>query len=125
MLTFAFQTNANRFYYLDDIFVTHRNSPSVGLLQNSNFGNSTTSITGWILSCNSTCNGSGARIVNGSACTVSYGYCLRVNCYGNQSVVFLSQSFSSITNESYRISFWLRTEGNGTSAETKFNVTLT
>ena len=123
-LEFAFRTNQYRYYYLDDISVININTSSVELLRNADFRDSNSLFTGWMLSCDNTCNGTGARIVFNGMCRMSYGYCVEVNCYSNQAVIFLSQTISSVINQTYIITFWLRTNGTSASDQTKFDVTF-
>jgi hypothetical protein len=121
ILQFGFTTNLGSDYFLDTVSVTDASAPSIELLNNPSFDNSTTALNGWVVWCNSTCSaGAGAQVLFGTNCYLSIGNCFMADCpdTGLGAVVFLGQSFSAIIGDTYTISFRLRLAygGGGTSA---------
>jgi hypothetical protein len=118
ILTFAFVTDLGNSYFLDTVSVTKVTAPSVELLQNLSFENSTTQLNGWVLWCNSTCSpGAGGQVTYGTNCYLATGNCFLADCPGagnGGAMVFLGQSFSATVVDTYTISFRLHMGyGNG------------
>ena len=66
-LLFGFQLDGSNSFYLDNVSVIDTTLSSSELLSNPNFENSTTTVTGWILSCEATsCGHEADRITNNS-----------------------------------------------------------
>jgi hypothetical protein len=120
MFGFMGDGSGQRIWYLDDVSVVDVIAPSIQLLRNPNFDNSTTALTGWTQYCTSTCTGAtstGGQVTTG-------GNCLSTNCYmdychGGMDIDFLSQSFVTILGHVYTISFWIIDFGSGGSGATK------
>ena len=97
--------------YLDSVSVVDVSLPSVQLLSNPSFENSTLEPVGWVMWCTSSCVGAddGGQIIV-SGCQASSGN----NCYRSQCDTgydFLGQSFSATINTTYTISFWYHKTG--------------
>ncbi len=102
----------NDYNYLDSVSVVDNSAPSIELLANAGFDNSTSSPpTGWTTWCTSACGG-GAGQVNTTNCRS--GNCYVDHCQTGYD--YLIQSFSATIGHSYRISFWLQKTGGGNSA---------
>ncbi len=105
--TIVFGIHGNLFLslYLDDISVIDNANPSIQLIKNSGFENSTTSLIGWNLWCSSSC-GSGTQggLISSSNCRSSNN-CFKDEC-DNSGTDFLAQSFPTIVNHIYTISFY-------------------
>jgi hypothetical protein len=110
------------------VSVTRISAPSIQLLQNPNFENSTTMLNGWVVWCNWTCTaGAGAQATWGTNCYLSAGNCFLADCpdTGSGAVVFLGQSFSAIVGATYMISFELRMAYGGISSSvTQFTMAI-
>jgi hypothetical protein len=116
-LIFGFMTEPARFYYLDDVSAVDVNAPSIQLLNNPSFENSTTVLNGWMLWCSTSCNlGSGTILYSGSNCHLSTGTYVELNCGAPNVISFLGQSFSAVIGHTYTISYWLLAEGGGVGA---------
>jgi hypothetical protein len=124
ILTFAFVTDLYNNYFLDTVSVTEVTAPSIQLLNNPSFENSTTLPNGWVLWCNSTCNvGAGGLVTYGTNCYLNIDNCFLADCpYGSGgAMVFLGQSFPATIGSTYTISFRLyMAYGNGGSTNTEF-----
>ncbi|CAF0901721.1 unnamed protein product [Adineta steineri] len=106
-ISFGVNGNTQNCIFLDDISVTDITNPSMELLTNPGFENSTTTLTGWNAWCASTCGGSSAgHIVSGSDCRSSSN-CYRGQC-SSSGTDYLIQSFTTTLNHVYTISFWQR-----------------
>ncbi|CAF5145748.1 unnamed protein product [Rotaria magnacalcarata] len=125
ILIFSFTTNLNSNYFLDAVSVTLITLPSVQLLENPSFENSTTKATDWLVWCAYTCTGgAGAQVTWGTNCYLSIGNCFLVDCpdTGSGAIVYLGQSFSATIGSTYKIDFWLRMAyGGGSTSSTLFN----
>ncbi|CAF1948315.1 unnamed protein product, partial [Rotaria magnacalcarata] len=125
ILIFSFTTDLNSNYFLGDVSVTLISSPSIQLLANPNFDNSTTIATDWLVWCAYTCTGgAGAQVTWGTNCYLSIGNCFLVDCpdTGSGAIVYLGQSFSATIGSTYKIDFWLRIAyGGGSTSSTLFN----
>jgi hypothetical protein len=115
-LSFAFTNGPGSDTYLDDVSIVDNNAPSVELLDNGSFENSTsTPPTDWVTWCSSTCSsGSTVSILSNSSCYLSSGNCYANHCYNGPD--FLAQSFSATIGHSYTISFWWQQTGGGLAA---------
>ncbi|CAF2080119.1 unnamed protein product [Rotaria magnacalcarata] len=125
ILIFSFTTDLNSNYFLGDVSVTLISSPSIQLLANPNFDNSTTIATDWLVWCAYTCTGgAGAQVTWGTNCYLSIGNCFLVDCpdTGSGAIVYLGQSFSATIGSTYKIDFWLRIAyGGGSTSSTLFH----
>lgn len=117
---FGFQNENNRKYYLDTVSIVDSSAPSIQLLKNPGFENSTTIATDWVQWCTSTCGGFSGNVTFGTNCYLSTGNCFVDNCYATSGIDFLGQSFPTIAGHRYSISFWLILGGGGTTAANKF-----
>jgi hypothetical protein len=112
VLYFGIQTVTGDYHYFDDVSVVDVTAPSVQLLQNPSFDNSTMQPTGWDEWCVSTCNTTGGNapglIVTGSSICHSSPYkCLQTECGpAGVGIYFIGQSFPAIIGHMYTISFW-------------------
>jgi hypothetical protein len=107
ILIFGFSITSTGYNYLDDVSVVDSSAPSIELLNNPSFENSTLNITGWTTWCGNTtqCGGGGGfpgRIITNSSC--HSGYCYFDRCRTNYD--YLSQSFNATIGTVYTISFW-------------------
>jgi hypothetical protein len=106
ILIFGFSITSTGYNYLDDVSVVDSSAPSIELLNNPSFENSTTNITGWTTWCgNASCTTSGGfpgRILTNSSC--HSGSCYFDRCRTNYD--YLSQSFTATVGTVYTISFW-------------------
>jgi hypothetical protein len=92
--------------YLDSVSVVDNSAPSIQLLTNPGFDNSTSSPIGWATWCQSACV-SGAGQLNTSSCYS--GNCYVDHCQNNYD--YVAQSFSATIGHIYKISFWLMQKG--------------
>ena len=118
-LSFGFQNENNREYYLDQVSVINVNNLGVELLSNGNFENSTSNVTDWNQLCTSFCGG-----FPGALSTVNCfsGNCFRDQCRASAGIDFLQQSFSTVIGQTYTISFMLILSGSGTTTSNRFYV---
>jgi hypothetical protein len=120
-LVFGFSSGLSGYSYLDDVSVVDNSAPSIQLLRNPSFENSTSTLTGWTTWCAtaSVC-GSGfpGTIINNSSC--HSGNCYIDHCH-QPSYDYLLQSFSATIGHTYTISFWLQQTGTTTI---KFSATV-
>ncbi len=117
-LLFGFETDGTHTFYLDTVSVVDNSMPSIELLSNPNFENSTINATDWIEPCETTCT---SQIVSGSQCSRSSGNCFMAFCtVDNYSISFLSQSFMATIGHTYTISFMLNLAGNSSTGITSF-----
>ena len=102
---------ASETVYLDDVSVTDKIAPSIQLLNNPSFENSTSTVTGWVMWCTSSCqtSGDGGTIINTGCHTGSGNNCYTNHCKNGYD--FLGQTFSTIVGHNYTISFWLHKTG--------------
>ncbi len=120
MFGFMGDGSGQRIWFLDDVSVVDVIAPSMQLLQNPSFDNSTTSLTGWTQYCTDTCTGgssTGGQVATGANCTSTN--CYMDHCYGGPEIDFLSQSFVTTSGHVYTISFWIIDFGSGGNAQTK------
>ncbi len=117
ILSFAFTNGPGSDTYLDDVSIVDNSAPSVQLLDNGSFENSTSMPpTGWVTWCSSMCSGGGSivSILSNCSCCLSSGNCYANHCYHGPD--FLAQSFSATIGNSYTISFWWQQTGGGLAA---------
>jgi hypothetical protein len=120
LLVFAFANGGSDYTYLDSVSVVDNNAPSIQLLNNPGFENSTSNITGWTSWCSTTANcgaGNTGQILANSTCYS--GNCYMDHC--QNSYDFLAQSFLAKMGDTYTISFWLQQVGTSTL---KFNANI-
>jgi hypothetical protein len=92
--------------YLDSVSVVDSSAPSIQLLDNSGFDNSSSIAYGWTTWCQSAC-GSGSGAVTSS-------FCYSGNCYVDHcqnQYDYIAQSFSATIGHIYTISFRLKQTG--------------
>ena len=109
-LTLSFAVHggpASEATYLDNVSVVDTSAPSVQLLRNPSFENSTLAPTGWSSWCSSSCTktGDGHSITNSGCQPLSGIYCIISQCKDGYN--YLGQSFSAIIGRTYSISFWV------------------
>ncbi len=114
-LIFGFSfTGATGYNYLDDVSVVDNSAPSIQLLNNPSFENSTTNLTGWTTWCGNVtyCGGTNfpGQVLANSSC--HSGNCYYDHCKNNYD--YLSQSFPATIGDNYTISFWFQQLGTGT-----------
>lgn len=114
ILSFGFRGTATTTNYLDGISVVDVIAPSVELLRNPSFENSSSTATGWTTWCHASCTGSSdqGRVTNTGCRTGSGNNCYEANC--EVGIDFLAQAFTAIVGHVYTISFWLHQNGNST-----------
>ena len=102
-LMFAVDGYTTVYIAVDDVSIVDTANPSVQLLENPSFENSTSVATGWNIWCSETCVNGGAGTIITSGCRTSN--CYRSYCAGGGKD-YLLQSFSTIISHIYTISFW-------------------
>ncbi|CAF0998882.1 unnamed protein product [Rotaria sordida] len=114
-ILFGFQTDGTNSFYLDTVSVVDSTLSSPQLLTNPNFENSTTTPTGWTVSCEATtCGLSAANIANSSQC--SSGYCFESFCTsGRTALIFLSQTFATTSGNLHTVTYMLKRTNIGSS----------
>jgi hypothetical protein len=125
MFGFVSDVSGQRLWFLDDVSIVDVLTPSIQLLQNPSFDNSTSALTGWTQYCTSTCpSGStnAGKVATGSNCTSTN--CYMDHCYGGAAIDFLSQTISTTIGHVYTISFWIIDYGTGPNGATKAYVDL-
>ena len=109
-LVFWFETEGAHAYYLDAVSVVDLNAPTIELLSNPGFENSTVNASNWIQSCETPC---AREVISGSECFRTSGNCFMVTCPDeNSSISFLSQPFLATIGNTYTISFMLNHQSN-------------
>ena len=114
LLVFGFQKGSSGNVFLDDVSAVNINQPSVELLQNPSFQNSTVvPPTGWISWCRSSCTGGATEggVVITSGCHGGGGS----NCYQGACTtgyLLLGQEFSTTVGNMYMITFWAQITGS-------------
>ncbi len=123
MFGFICDPSGDQYWFLDNVSVVDVTAPSVDLLQNPSFDNSTSTLTGWTQSCTSTCSsGNAGQVTSGSNCTSTN--CYVDHCYGSGAIDFLNQTFSTTVGHVYTISFWIRDFGSDSNASSKAYVDI-
>jgi hypothetical protein len=99
--------------YLDDVSVVDNSAPSIQLLNNPSFENSTSTVAGWVIWCTSSCisSGDGGQITTSGCHSGSGSNCYMDHC--NAGYDFLGQSFPATVGHNYTISFWLYKNSGG------------
>lgn len=126
-MSFAFLCDGSgqRYWYLDDVSVVDTANPSIELLQNPSFENSSSTLIGWIQSCTNTCP---SPSLNGGKATSSgncySGSCYVDHCYGSGATDYLSQTFMATVGHIYTISFRIYDYGTGPNGATKAYVNV-
>ncbi|CAF1522362.1 unnamed protein product [Adineta ricciae] len=109
-LRFIFDGGPADCSYLDNISITDNNAPSVQLLSNPSFENSTSSPVGWNVANSSTCqSGTQGQVITSGCQTSSGNNCFKAYCVRGYEYLF--QSFNAIIGDFYTISFWLEQTG--------------
>ncbi len=107
-LIFGFSVTSTSYNYLDDVSVFDNSAPSIQLLNNPSFENSTTNLIGWTTWCgnSTTCSTGfpGQVLANISSC--HSGNCYYDHCRTGYD--YLSQSFPATIGDNYTISFWFQ-----------------
>ena len=103
MLLFGFDAANNVYIAMDDISVVNTANPSVQLLVNPSFENSSSSAIGWTSACMGSCSGGSQAAVITSGCRT--GNCIRSLCYGG-GVDYIGQIFPATVSQIYNITFW-------------------
>ncbi|CAF1044375.1 unnamed protein product [Adineta ricciae] len=109
-LTFGFTNGGADTNYLDTVSVVNVNIPSIELIQNPDFENSTVALNGWTTWCTSGCGSGNEGQVSTSSC--HSGNCYKDHCQ-HPIYDYLAQSFSATIGDTYTISFWLYQSGGG------------
>jgi hypothetical protein len=112
--------SGTRLWFLDDVSIVDVAAPTIQLLQNPRFDNSTTALTGWNQFCTSTCiygSSTAGQVATGANCTSTN--CYMDYCHGGSAIDFLSQSFLTTIGDVYTISFWILDYGTGPNGATK------
>jgi hypothetical protein len=121
MFGFVGDGAAGRYWYIDSVSVVDVTTPTIQLLQNPGFDNSTTALTDWTQYCTSTCGSDAGEVVT-SGCVS--GNCYMDHCHGGGEIDFLSQSFVTTIGHIYTISFWIIDSGTGPDGTTVAYVDL-
>jgi len=120
LLVFAFSIGSADYIYLDDVSVVDNSAPSIQLLNNPSFENSTLNLTGWTAWCATAANcGTGfpGQVMTNSSCHT--GNCYIDHCHNSYD--FLAQSFLATMGHTYAISFWLQQSG---ASNIRFNANI-
>lgn len=127
-LVFAFKADGSgqRHWYLDDVSVVDTANTNIELLDNGNFDNSSTDLTGWTQWCTNTCPSPSST--NAGQATSS-GNCYSNNCYvdhcyGGGALDYLGQTFAATVGNTYTISFRIIDFGTGPNGATKAYVNV-
>ena len=104
------KASTDMYMLIDDVSVVDTANPSVELLINPNFKNSSTTLPGWIVWCSDECDpGSGGAVINNSTCRS--GNCYKSHCSGGGREYFV-QTFPTVMGENYTVSFWYKRESD-------------
>ena len=103
---FGFDAASNVYLLVDDVSIVRTANPSVELLDNPGFDNSTSNPTGWDAWCSSTCGSSSGGVVTNSGCRT--GYCYKGQCRGGSYIDYVVQTFPAIINQTYTWKYWYR-----------------
>ena len=87
---------------IDDVSVVDVAFPSIQLLRNPSFENSSSSPVGWSQWCANQCSGSSYGTIENDGCRTNR--CYISQCIGG--VEYLVQAFSATIGRIYTISFW-------------------
>ncbi len=107
-LVFGFHCGGGDINYLDEVSVVDTSAPTIQLLNNPGFDNSTSTLTGWVTWCTSGCvTNQECQVITGGSC--HSGNCVYDFCQNNFD--YLAQSFLATIGHTYNISFWLQQAG--------------
>lgn len=113
-LMFTGEGGGNDFYTLDSVSVVDTSSPSIELLDNPGFDNSSGALNGWNQWCDANCGGNQGTAVVIKTTGCQSNKCLSINCSGGPTAVYiLTQTFSATIGRVYNITFWLKYSGGG------------
>ena len=116
---FGFDAASNVYLLVDDVSIVRTANPSVELLDNPGFDNSTSDPTGWDAWCSSTCGSSSGGVVTNSGCR--NGYCYKGQCRGGSYIDYVVQTFPAIINQTYTWKYWYkRIVSSGSSSATLY-----
>lgn len=114
----------NRSWILDNVSMIDNTMPSVELLSNPDFEDSTTSIPGWVRWCSSFCSyGTSGVLLSGADCYLGSGNCFTSACLGTN-MEFLGQTFSTTPGSIYTLSLELTVTGTDGYYYTLFTVDI-
>ena len=106
-LVFKVQDSFQKNFHIDNVSVVSLNNPSVSLIVNGDFEQSST--VGWNrYDCSSSCNPPGSIITSG-LCLVNRCYLINSTCVQYQ---ILQQSFYANAGQQYTVSFYLYAPGS-------------
>ena len=106
-LVFRVQNSFQKDFHIDNVSVVSLNNPSMSLIVNGNFEQSST--VGWDrYDCSSSCNPAGS-IINLGMCLVNRCYLIDSTCLQYQ---ILQQSFHANAGQQYTVSFYLCAPGS-------------
>ena len=110
ILLFGIQTSGGDSHYLDSISVVDTTNPTIELLDNAGFSNTTPAFAGWTQWCVSTCNNNGNTAVAEQQsmypCTLA-NKCLQATCDSTVAgIYFIGQKFEAVLGRTYTISFY-------------------
>ena len=121
-LSFGFETDNKRTFWLDGVSVVDTTTPGVQLLVNPSFENSTSDLTGWTVQ-QGCCNSAAAQI-NHTSC-INGSNCLQYLCGPENTFSFIGQNFTTVLGHNYNISYYLKTSvSGGTSQPTWCTVSI-
>ena len=119
LLLFGIETASTDFHYIDTVSVVDPTVPSVELLQNGGFDNSTVLFAGWSQWCAFSCYNNGntnaGECYTGYPCGAPTNRCLQGYCSGRPGIFFIGQSFPAVIGRMYTVSFWHIHVGSGTA----------
>ncbi|CAF5034545.1 unnamed protein product, partial [Rotaria sp. Silwood1] len=124
IIMFGFENENNRYFFLDSVSIVDQSAPSIQLLKNPDFESSSSQLTNWVQWCTAACTGSQKVIESGSECYLSTGNCIRNNCNGDKNADLIAQSFTALIGNTYKVSFWARSDGSGSIKKNKFYVDI-
>ncbi|CAF5053671.1 unnamed protein product, partial [Rotaria sp. Silwood1] len=124
IIMFGFENENNRYFFLDSVSIVDQSAPSIQLLKNPDFESSSSQLTNWVEWCTAACTGSQKVIESGSECYLSTGNCIRNNCNGDKNADLIAQSFTALIGNTYKVSFWARSDGSGSIKKNKFYVDI-
>lgn len=102
ILVFGFDASNTMYIALDDVSVVNIAFPSIQLLRNPSFENSSSYPVGWTQWCASQCYGGSEGEIKSSGCRTN-------RCFISPCVVgveYLAQGFAATIGQIYNISFW-------------------
>ncbi len=125
MFGFMAEPDGRRVIFMDTVSIVDIAVPTIQLLQNPGFDNSSTALTGWTQYCTSSCTSAGAfggRVASGSNCS-------SINCYADycyqNGIDFLSQNFPTAIGHHYTLSYWMIDGGtSGPNMATKVYIDI-